>query len=161
VEAHLADKTYLVGDAITLADITLFSALIYPFKFVCCPEFRGAIPNVMRWFNTVANQPSFIDVAGEGPNKLIGSFGRRVGHGLTRSVWLVDLVATGKVKLAEEELLPSGVVPELGGPSKKGGDKKEKAKADKPKADKPKPEKKVRVCVLESDRRCMVERCSS
>lgn len=45
----------------------------------------------------------------------------------------------GKVKLADEEILPSGVVPDLGGPSaKKGGDKKEKPKAEKPKAEKPK-----------------------
>jgi elongation factor 1-gamma len=55
-----------VGNAITLADITLASALVYPFKITCCPEFRAPFPNVMRWFNTVSNQPQFLEVAGKG-----------------------------------------------------------------------------------------------
>jgi elongation factor 1-gamma len=64
LEAHLSDKTYLVGDKITLADITLVSALVYPFKFVCDPKYRGAFPSVMRWFDTCVNQESFLAVMG-------------------------------------------------------------------------------------------------
>lgn len=64
MEAHLADQTYLVGESITLADITLASALVYPFKIVAAPDYREPFPNVMRWFNTIVNQPNFVDVAG-------------------------------------------------------------------------------------------------
>lgn len=64
LEAYLLDKTYLVGEKITLADITIASALVYPFKLVCGPSFRGAFPCVMRWFNTCVNQPQFKAVIG-------------------------------------------------------------------------------------------------
>jgi elongation factor 1-gamma len=59
LENHLADKTYLVGHKITLADITVISTLVYPFKFVADVEFRAPFPNVMRWFDTCVNQPNF------------------------------------------------------------------------------------------------------
>lgn len=64
LEAHLADKTYLVGHHITLADITVVSALVYPFKFVCDPAFRAPYTNVLRWFNTCVHQPAFEAVIG-------------------------------------------------------------------------------------------------
>lgn len=64
LEAHLADKTYLVGHKITLADITVVSALVYPFKFVADAAYRAAFPNVMRWFTTCVNQPQFEAVIG-------------------------------------------------------------------------------------------------
>ena len=59
LEAHLADKTYVVGHKVTLADIALVSALVYPFKFVAEASYRAAFPNVMRWFTTCVNQPQF------------------------------------------------------------------------------------------------------
>lgn len=61
---HLADKTYMVGDKITLADIAIVSALVYPFKFVCDPKYRDGYKHVMRWFNTCVNQPNFSSVIG-------------------------------------------------------------------------------------------------
>eukprot|EP00636_Phaeomonas_parva_P008730 CAMPEP_0118886972 /NCGR_PEP_ID=MMETSP1163-20130328/24854_1 /TAXON_ID=124430 /ORGANISM="Phaeomonas parva, Strain CCMP2877" /LENGTH=440 /DNA_ID=CAMNT_0006825307 /DNA_START=26 /DNA_END=1348 /DNA_ORIENTATION=- len=64
LEAYLLDKTYLVGEKVTLADIHVASALIYPFKLVCGPAYRNAFPCVMRWFNTCVNQPEFIAVCG-------------------------------------------------------------------------------------------------
>ena len=64
LEKHLADKTYLVGHKISLADIAVVSALVYPFKFVADGKYRGAFPNVMRWFTTCVNQPSFEAVVG-------------------------------------------------------------------------------------------------
>lgn len=64
LEKHLADKTFLVGHKVTLADITLVSALVYPFKFVCDPAFRAPFPSVMRWFETCVNQPQFEAVVG-------------------------------------------------------------------------------------------------
>ena len=64
LERHLEDKTYLVGHRVTLADVTVVSALVYPFKFVADPEFRAPFPNVMRWFTTCVNQPAFEAVIG-------------------------------------------------------------------------------------------------
>lgn len=64
VDNHLADKTYMVGHAITLADIAIVSALVYPFKFVADAKYRGAFPNVMRWFDTCVHQPQFEAVIG-------------------------------------------------------------------------------------------------
>jgi len=61
---HLADNTYLVGNKVTLADITVVSALVYPFKFVCDAAYRGAFPHVNRWFETCVNQPQFAAVIG-------------------------------------------------------------------------------------------------
>lgn len=65
LDKHLADKTYLVGEKVTLADITVASALVYPYKIVMSPEYRAQFPNVLRWFMTIVNQPHFKDVAGE------------------------------------------------------------------------------------------------
>lgn len=64
INKHLADKTYLVGNAITLADIAVVSTLVYPFKFVADKAYRKAFPNVMRWFDTCVNQKQFLSVIG-------------------------------------------------------------------------------------------------
>ena len=53
-----------VGDKITLADITVASALVYPMKLVMDPEYRKSFPCVTRWFTTCVNQPQFMAVVG-------------------------------------------------------------------------------------------------
>jgi elongation factor 1-gamma len=65
LDNHLADKTYMVGHQITLADIVLVSALLYPFKFVMDADYRADIINVERWFMTCVHQPAFRAVVGE------------------------------------------------------------------------------------------------
>jgi len=65
LDNYLLDKTFLVGDKITLADITVSTALVYPFKIVCTPQYLSEFPNVMRWFNTLVNQPQFLNVIGK------------------------------------------------------------------------------------------------
>jgi elongation factor 1-gamma len=62
---HLLYKTYLINDQITLADITVASALIYPFKLVCTKDYLKPFGNVLRWFQTCVNQPEFKAVVGE------------------------------------------------------------------------------------------------
>lgn len=62
---HLLDKTYLVGDSITLADICVVSTLLYPFKLVCDKSFLKPYGNVVRWFSTCVNQTEFKAVVGE------------------------------------------------------------------------------------------------
>ncbi|KAJ8601449.1 hypothetical protein CTAYLR_005950 [Chrysophaeum taylorii] len=65
LDAHLLDKTYVVGESLTLADITIASALVYPAKLAMDPKFRAQFPNVMRWFDLCVHQPQFIAVIGE------------------------------------------------------------------------------------------------
>jgi len=65
LDTYLLDKTYLVGHQITLADICLVSALVYPMKLVCDKAYLKPFPNLTRWFNTCVNQPAFKTVIGE------------------------------------------------------------------------------------------------
>lgn len=65
LNTHLQDKTYLVNDQITLADITVASALVYPMKLVCDKNYLKPYQNVVRWFQTCVNQPEFIAVIGK------------------------------------------------------------------------------------------------
>jgi len=65
LNSTLLTKTYLVGDQITLADITVASALIYPMKLVCDKAYLKPFGNVVRWFNTCVNQPEFEKVVGK------------------------------------------------------------------------------------------------
>lgn len=62
---HLLHKTYLVNDQITLADITVVSALVYPMKFVCDKAYLNPFGNVVRWFQTCVHQEEFKGVIGE------------------------------------------------------------------------------------------------
>jgi len=62
---HLNDKTYIVGERITLADICLASTLVYPLKLVCDKTYLKPYGNVTRWFQTCVNQPQFKAVIGE------------------------------------------------------------------------------------------------
>jgi elongation factor 1-gamma len=67
LEKHLLSRTYLVGEAITLADIVVVSVLFYAFKLVFGAEVRDTYPSVTRWFYTAVNQPQFAAVLGDVP----------------------------------------------------------------------------------------------
>lgn len=119
LEKHLKDKTFLVGHKVSLADITIASALVYPFKFVADAAYRKPFPNVMRWFDLCVHQPQFQAVVGD--------------------------VALCKTELTSGAApITNSSNAKKGG---KGGDKKEKKeKAPKEKKEKaPKAEKKVAV----------------
>nr|KAF6438071.1 hypothetical protein HJG59_008760 [Molossus molossus] len=65
LDAHLKTRTFLVGERVTLADITLVCTLLWLYKQVLEPSFRQAFPNTNRWFLTCINQPQFRAVLGE------------------------------------------------------------------------------------------------
>ena len=67
LEKYLADgsKRYLVGDQMTLADISIASALVYPFKLVCDPKYLKPYGNVVRWFTDCVGQEEFKAVIGD------------------------------------------------------------------------------------------------
>jgi len=65
LNGHLLNNTYLVGNAVTLADITIATALVHLYTMVFTPKFLQAFPNVTRWFTTLINQPEFSKVIGK------------------------------------------------------------------------------------------------
>jgi len=65
LDGYLLAKTYLVGEKVTQADISLACNLLMPYQQVLDPEFRKPYQNVNRWFTTVVNQPQFKKVVGE------------------------------------------------------------------------------------------------
>ncbi|KAF9437192.1 Elongation factor 1-gamma [Entomortierella beljakovae] len=65
LERHLIKKTYLVGERVTLADISAASSLYSGYKLLFDAEFRKGFPAVTRWFTTIVNQSTFKAVAGE------------------------------------------------------------------------------------------------
>jgi len=62
---HLATRTFLVGERLSLADIVVGTSLVYLFKHVLDAGFRKPFAHVVRWFNTLVNQQNFLDVIGE------------------------------------------------------------------------------------------------
>jgi len=61
---HLEDKTFLVGERISLADIVVATSLHRLYSKVLDPSFRKQFVNTNRWFMTIVNQPHFLEVAG-------------------------------------------------------------------------------------------------
>ncbi|XP_072405156.1 elongation factor 1-gamma-like [Chiloscyllium punctatum] len=62
---HLHNRTYLVGEHITLADITLVCAMLGLYKQVLDPSLRENYTDVNRWFFACVNEPPFRKVLGE------------------------------------------------------------------------------------------------
>ncbi|KAI8140578.1 hypothetical protein BJV82DRAFT_623164 [Fennellomyces sp. T-0311] len=61
----LLTKTYLVGEDITFADISIVTALVLGFKSVFDKAFRAEFKNVTRYFNTVVAKKNFKAALGE------------------------------------------------------------------------------------------------
>lgn len=128
LEAHLSDKTFLVGDAITLADIAIVSALVYPFKFVADKAFRAPFPNVLRWFDTLVHQPQFEAVIG---TVVLAEKELTVSGSAATVVPAGNKQAASKKDDKPKEKKPKEEKPKV-----------EKVKVEKPKEEKPKEEKK-------------------
>ena len=64
VEAHLATRTYLVTERITLADITFASVVGRASKTILDNELRPQFPNAIRHAETIYNHPAMKDIFG-------------------------------------------------------------------------------------------------
>jgi elongation factor 1-gamma len=62
---HLSTRTFLVGERLSLADITTFSVLKMLFEHVLDEAARRPLVHMTRWFLTVANQENVKSVVGE------------------------------------------------------------------------------------------------
>ncbi|XP_041351433.1 elongation factor 1-gamma-like isoform X2 [Gigantopelta aegis] len=61
---YLLTRTYLVGERITQADISVSCCLMLLYQHVLDAEFRKPFQNVNRWFTTLVNQKQFKAVVG-------------------------------------------------------------------------------------------------
>jgi elongation factor 1-gamma len=59
LEQYFLVHTYLVGERPTLADLFVTSLISRGFQFVFDKQFRQEYPNTTRWFETIANQPTW------------------------------------------------------------------------------------------------------
>ncbi|KAK9405835.1 valine-tRNA ligase [Crotalus adamanteus] len=64
LDSHLKLRTYLVGETMTLADVTAACSLLLPYKYVLNQTLRTYFINLTRWFLTCINQPEFQAVLG-------------------------------------------------------------------------------------------------
>jgi len=65
LNTHLLRNTYLVGHHVTLADITIATALVEPYRELFDPNYRKSFENVNRWFTTLVNQKAFLTIIGK------------------------------------------------------------------------------------------------
>jgi elongation factor 1-gamma len=65
LDEFLLTRTFLVGERISLADITMALNLVLAYKNVLEPSVRDQLGNVNRWFKTIINQPNVKSVIGE------------------------------------------------------------------------------------------------
>uniref|UniRef100_W5NB74 Eukaryotic translation elongation factor 1 gamma n=1 Tax=Lepisosteus oculatus TaxID=7918 RepID=W5NB74_LEPOC len=65
LEEHLKTHTFLVGERVTLADISVVCALLLAYTQVLDPPQREGYGSVTRWFCTCVQQPQFSQVLGE------------------------------------------------------------------------------------------------
>ncbi|XP_047083314.1 elongation factor 1-gamma 1-like [Lolium rigidum] len=65
LNTHLASNTFLVGHAVTLADIVMTCNLYHGFARILTKTFTSEFPHVERYFWTMVNQPNFKKVIGE------------------------------------------------------------------------------------------------
>lgn len=62
---YLADRSYLVGERVTLADIVVACTLVPLYTKVFDENYRKGFPNVTRWFVNMVSQPNFLKVQNE------------------------------------------------------------------------------------------------
>ncbi|KAK3093934.1 hypothetical protein FSP39_021959 [Pinctada imbricata] len=62
---YLSTRTFLVGERISQADISVCCNLLMLYQNVMDPGFRQPFKHVNRWFTTLVNQPQFRKVIGD------------------------------------------------------------------------------------------------
>eukprot|EP00008_Paramoeba_atlantica_P008232 CAMPEP_0201475950 /NCGR_PEP_ID=MMETSP0151_2-20130828/1246_1 /ASSEMBLY_ACC=CAM_ASM_000257 /TAXON_ID=200890 /ORGANISM="Paramoeba atlantica, Strain 621/1 / CCAP 1560/9" /LENGTH=355 /DNA_ID=CAMNT_0047856167 /DNA_START=545 /DNA_END=1612 /DNA_ORIENTATION=- len=65
LDGHLKGKTYLVGDAITLADIVVACSLVEGYRTVLDGSVQKAFKNALQWFKNVVSQEAVVGVLGD------------------------------------------------------------------------------------------------
>eukprot|EP00246_Nothoceros_aenigmaticus_P007221 TRINITY_DN2089_c0_g1_i8.p1 TRINITY_DN2089_c0_g1~~TRINITY_DN2089_c0_g1_i8.p1 ORF type:complete len:471 (-),score=115.59 TRINITY_DN2089_c0_g1_i8:800-2161(-) len=66
LNTYLASATYLVGDAVTLADIVVVTGFVQAVRSGIGKQLLSEFPHVERYYRTGLNQPAFKKILGEG-----------------------------------------------------------------------------------------------
>jgi elongation factor 1-beta len=98
-EKHLTDKSWLVGNTLTLADIMCFGMMKVPFAFVMGAEQREQCPAVSAWFEKMGTLPVVTMVTGT--NAIAEEAWKCCGSDLTVTV-------AAQVEAATEEVAGEG-----------------------------------------------------
>lgn len=61
----LLTRTYLVGESVTLADVAVACVLLPAYEHALDASTRSKSANVLRWFNTITQQPNVKSVTGD------------------------------------------------------------------------------------------------
>ena len=64
METYLSTRTFLAGERLTLADISLAMVYLPLYQYVMNANLRSKYPNNTRWFNTCIHQSNFLKVLG-------------------------------------------------------------------------------------------------
>jgi glutathione S-transferase len=56
LDAHLKNRQYIVGDALTMGDIPMGCGI---WRWMGLPIERTELPNVQRWFDNLSNRPAY------------------------------------------------------------------------------------------------------
>jgi glutathione S-transferase len=65
LNTHIENKSFFVGESVTHADIALFCGLLLPMSTCFNKGYReNGIPNLNKWFNTLAEHEAFVRHAG-------------------------------------------------------------------------------------------------
>jgi len=111
LDEHLSNNTFLVGECISLADISISISLSEAYRTVFDPTFLKPFPNVNRWYYTCINQRNFSKVMGNLNTPLQAS-----DNAQSKTTTAVSGKQTASKKQPEEELPPEDDKPT---PSKK------------------------------------------
>ncbi|KAI6022936.1 hypothetical protein PISMIDRAFT_677455 [Pisolithus microcarpus 441] len=65
LETILLTRTYLVGERLTLADITIASVIFLSVSYTLDAPLRARYPNILRHFDLIINQPKLKEVFGQ------------------------------------------------------------------------------------------------
>ncbi len=64
LDDRLKQNKYLVGDTVSIADIAIVSYLAFFFRYLFDEKFRKPVPNLTKYYETVANEENFKKVFG-------------------------------------------------------------------------------------------------
>jgi len=114
LDQYLSLRTYLVGEGVTLADISVFATVVDLYKNLMDSDSKKAFVNVNRWFDTILNQAKVQEAM------------KKYSYGFS---YCTTPVKFDPAKLKE-------VTAASGGDPKPAAKKEEKKKEDKPKKEK-------------------------
>jgi elongation factor 1-gamma len=58
VDTHLKGRKFFVGEAVTIADLAIYTTLVYAYRSYFDENFRNAHSGLTAWFESVAQHPN-------------------------------------------------------------------------------------------------------